>query len=175
MKSGAVFFGVAIVLLASIFYLAKPHATRWKTPNDLIGKPAPDFTLTDLNGNSVQLSSLRGKAVVVNFWASWCGPCKEETPWLVELQKQYGPAGLQIVGIALDDSGHGAVADFAQEMRINYPVMIGNDSVADSYGGVQSLPTTFYIGRNGQVANSVLGVIDKAHIEQNITRALQQP
>jgi len=133
---------------------------------------APNFALKDLNGNTIQLSDLRGKAVVLNFWATWCPPCKAEIPSFIELQKKYGPQGLQIVGISMDDGGKGVVVPFARDMGINYKVLLGNSEVGDMYGGIQALPTTFYIGRDGKVLEYVPGLISHYEVEQNIKAAL---
>lgn len=153
-------------------YLVKQ--TGVSAANNLKGQPAPDFELKDLNGKTMRLADLRGKAVLLNFWATWCGPCKVEIPWFIELQKQYGPQGLQIVGVSMDDLGHDTVAKFAQEMGINYPILLGNDQMADAYGGVQALPTTFYIGRDGKFVNRAYGLVSHGEVESNIRAALGQ-
>jgi thiol-disulfide isomerase/thioredoxin len=136
------------------------------------GTPAPDFTLETLDGKSVSLSSLRGKAVVVNFWATWCGPCKIETPWLVELQNQYGAQGLQIVGVAMDDSGKDEIARFAKDMGMNYPVLLGKEAVGDAYGGVPALPESFFIGRDGKIVDKIMGLEGRSEIEDAVKKAL---
>lgn len=141
--------------------------------NDAKGKQAPDFTLQDLDGRPVKLSDYRGKAVLLNFWATFCGPCKVEMPWLVELQKQYGPQGLQIVGVALDDSGKDTIQKYAKEMGVNYTILQGQDSVGDAYGAV-GLPATFYIDRNGKIVDSALGLVSRSEIEDNIKKALSE-
>jgi cytochrome c biogenesis protein CcmG/thiol:disulfide interchange protein DsbE len=136
------------------------------------GTPAPDFTLETLDGKSMSLSSLRGKAVLVNFWATWCGPCKIETPWLVELQKQYGEQGLQVVGVAMDDSGKDEISRFAQEMGMNYPVLMGKEAVGEAYGGVPALPESFFVGRDGKIVDKILGLRDRQDIEDAVKKAL---
>lgn len=141
--------------------------------NDAKGKVAPDFTLQDLDGRPVKLSDYRGKAVLLNFWATFCGPCKVEMPWLVELQKQYGPQGLQIVGVALDDSGKDTIEKYAKEMGVNYTILQGQDAVGDAYGAV-GLPATFYIDRNGRIVDSALGLVSRGEIEDNIKKALAE-
>jgi thiol-disulfide isomerase/thioredoxin len=120
----------------------------------------------------VTLSSLRGKAVVVNFWATWCGPCKIETPWLVELQNQYGAQGLQIVGVAMDDSGKDEIARFAKDMGMNYPVVLGKEAVGDAYGGVPALPESFFIGRDGTIVDKIMGLEGRSEIEDAVKKAL---
>src|SRR5215813_13193168 len=113
------------------------------------GSVAPDFTLPDLKGKIVQLSSFKGKAVVIDFWATWCEPCKIEMPWLVDLQTKYGPQGLQIIGVAMDDADDQTIQAFAQKMGVNYPVLKGTEAVADLYGGLDGLPATFFVDRSG--------------------------
>ncbi len=136
------------------------------------GHDAPDFALTDLQGKTVKLSDLRGKAVVLNFWATWCPPCKAEIPWFVELQKRYGAQGLQVVGVNMDDGDRKDVEKFVAENSINYPVLLGKEKVAEQYGGIDYLPTTFYIDRSGVVIDRVFGQPERAEIEQNIKRAI---
>jgi peroxiredoxin len=140
------------------------------------GQAAPEFKLTEIQtGKSVQLSDFRGKAVLLNFWATWCPPCKVEIPWFVDLQKQYGPRGLQVIGVAMDDEGsEKTIAQFSQEMGINYLVLRGTEKVADQYGGVESLPTTFYIGRDGKIAKRVFGLTSHGEIEDSVNRLLRQ-
>lgn len=113
---------------------------------------APDFTLQDANGKSVKLSDFRGKVVLLNFWATWCGPCALEIPWFVEFQQQLKSRGLEVVGISMDEEGWSAVKPFMAEHKMNYHVLLGNDSVSQLYGGVDSLPTTFIIDRDGRIA-----------------------
>src|SRR5437870_10757737 len=133
---------------------------------------APDFSLESLDGKSVRLSDLRGKAVLLNFWATSCGPCKIETPWLVELQKQYGSQGLQVIGVAMDDSSKDEIAKFAKDMGVNYPVLLGKEAVGDDYGGVPALPESFFIGRDGKIVDKIIGLKGRSEIEDSIKKAL---
>lgn len=172
---------VLIVVIAAMLvagkYLARRAAPGLSASSSVKGQPAPDFQLADLQGRQVKLSELRGKAVLLNFWATWCPPCKIEIPWFVDLQKQYGPQGLQIVGVAMDDDPEKnvvAISKFAKEMGINYTVLLGNDKVGDSYGGIQALPTTFYIGRDGKLVARVYGLVSHSEVESNIQSALKQ-
>jgi thiol-disulfide isomerase/thioredoxin len=150
----------------------------------LLHKPAPDFTLLDLSGKKVSLASYKGKAVLINFWATWCGPCKIETPWLVELNNQYAPQGLEIVGISTegDDLQKGdkegwandkaAIEKFVQQEKVPYTVLMDGDSISRPYGGVEELPTSFFVDRNGTVVATQLGLTSKEDIESNIKKAL---
>jgi peroxiredoxin len=136
------------------------------------GKPAPDFSLQTLDGQTLKLSDLRGKAVVLNFWATWCTPCKAEMPWFVDFQKQYGGQGLQMVGVAMDDSAKDDIDKFAKQMGVNYPVVLGKESLADQYGGVDFLPTTFYIDRSGNIQDRVFGIVDRQEAEASVKKVL---
>ncbi len=134
---------------------------------------APDFSLESLDGSTMRLSDLRGKAVLLNFWATWCGPCKIEMPWFVDFQNQYASQGLQIVGVAMDDASKEDISKFAKDMGVNYPILIGKDSVGDQYGGVPALPETFVITRDGKIMDKIIGLRGKAEIEDAIKKALE--
>jgi len=166
---------VVAVIVAGMLYIGF-HMARRPGPDApaILSKstPAPDFTLQSLDGKNMRLSDFRGKAVLLNFWATWCGPCKIEMPWFVDLQKEYGPQGLQIVGVAMDDSSKEDIAKFAQEMGVNYPVLIGKEAVGDEYGGVPALPESFFIGRDGKIIDKIIGLKGKGEIEDSIKKAL---
>jgi thiol-disulfide isomerase/thioredoxin len=162
-------FVVALMLYFGYHQARHPGAASARLTNFSI---APDFSLEVLDGSTMRLSDLRGKAVMLNFWATWCGPCKIEMPWFVDLQKQYGPQGLQIVGVAMDDASKEDIAKFAKDMGVNYPILIGKEAVGDQYGGVNALPETFLIGRDGKIVDRIIGLEGKAEIEESIKRAL---
>lgn len=138
------------------------------------GSLAPDFTLKDLKGKSVQLSSFKGKVVVVDFWATWCEPCKIEMPWLVDLQKKYGPQGVQVLGVAMDDADDRTIGEFARKMGVNYPVLRGTEALADLYGGLDGLPATFFVDRSGKISDEAMGLMSQSVIEDSIKHALGQ-
>jgi len=166
---------VVAVIAAAMLYFGFHMAQRSRADAPaILGKstPAPDFTLERLDGGSLKLSDLRGKAVLLNFWATWCGPCKIETPWLVELQNQYRSEGLQVLGVAMDDSGKDEITKFAKDMGVNYPVLLGKEAVGDEYGGVPALPETFFIGRDGKIVDRIIGLKGRAEIEDSIKKAL---
>jgi thiol-disulfide isomerase/thioredoxin len=166
---------VVAVVAAAMLYFGFPMARRsGSEPSAFMGKSAaaPDFTLESLDGKNMRLSDLRGKAVLLNFWATWCGPCKIETPWLVEMQKQYGSQGLQVIGVAMDDSGKDDIEKFAKDMGVNYPVLLGKEAVGEAYGGVPALPESFFIGRNGKIVDRIIGLKGRGEIEDAIKKAL---
>ena len=148
----------------------------------LMSHLAPDFTLEDLSGKKVSLASYRGKAVLINFWATWCGPCKIETPWLVELRNQYAAKGFEILGVSLDDldtddkkmlaEEKRDIAKFAAQEHMQYPVLIDGGSIDKPYGGLDALPTSYFVDRTGKIVAAQLGLTSKDDIEGNIQKAL---
>ena len=138
-------------------------------------KTAPDFALKDADGKLVHLSDYRGKVVILDFWATWCGPCKIEIPWFMEMQRKNRDKGFEVLGVAMDDEGWEAVKPFAQQMGINYRLVMGNDQTAQMYGGVDALPTTFLLDRAGKIAAVHVGLTGKKEIEDGIEALLQNP
>ncbi|MGA8620478.1 MAG: TlpA disulfide reductase family protein [Candidatus Sulfotelmatobacter sp.] len=163
-------FVVALMLYVGYHKARRPGADL--TSHLPKSSPAPDFSLESLDGKTTRLSDFRGKAVLLNFWATWCGPCKIEMPWFVDLQKQYGSQGLQIVGVAMDDASKEDIGKFAKDMGVNYPILIGKESVGDQYGGVPALPESFLIARDGKIVDKIIGLRGKAEIEDAIKKAL---
>ena len=141
-------------------------------PN-LRGKKAPAFVLKNTDGKRVSLADYKGKAVLINFWATWCPPCKIEMPWFIDLQKQYESQGFTILGISEDDvKDHTEVVKFKQKIGVNYPILLGDDPVAKAYGGLDFLPTSYYVGRDGKVVEETAGLASKDVIEAHIKKAL---
>jgi cytochrome c biogenesis protein CcmG/thiol:disulfide interchange protein DsbE len=160
--------------LALVWTLAVPlelNASPSMPPAKL-DKPAPDWTLPDVDGKPVKLSNFSGKVVILNFWATWCPPCTEEIPTLVEIQKEYGGKGVVVVGVSVDDGGVAIVRSFLNQNRLNYPVVLASRLVTDIYDSTGAIPTTYLIDRNGKVAHVQLGEIDKAHLEKQLKRLL---
>ena len=155
-------------------------APQYVTP--LKGKPAPAFVLEDLNGNKVSLASYKGKAVLINFWATWCAPCKIETPWIIELRNKYAAQGFEVLGVSADDLNRDdpkelakdkmEIVQSAQKLHINYPVLIDGGSLDKPYGGLDELPESFFVNRKGTVVAAQLGLTSKDDIEANIKKAL---
>ncbi len=158
---------------------AATPANAENQPQPLKGKPAPPFTLVDLQGKKVSLADYKGRPVLLNFWATWCGPCKLEIPWLVKLRDQYKAQGFEVLGIESDnydtdpkayDSYKKGVEKSATALGIDYPVLLGGDSISDPYGGLDGLPNSFYVNRNGVVAAQIVGLADRDEIEANIKK-----
>jgi peroxiredoxin len=135
-------------------------------------KPAPDFALKDVNGQTVHLSDYRGKVVLLDFWATWCGPCKIEIPWFQEFERQYKDKGFAVLGVAMDEEGWQVVKPFAQHVGINYRLVIGDDSIADLYS-IEAWPTTLLIDRDGNVAAVHVGLSGKNEFEDGIQELLK--
>jgi len=165
---------VALVIsIMLVFGIQKArHSSGPPGAGKLQGQPAPDFTLASLDGKTLKLSDYRGKAVLLNFWATWCEPCKIEMPWFADLQKKYEAQGLQVLGIAMDDATPKEIAEFAHKLGVNYPILLGKEEVGTKYGGVQYLPSTFYISRDGKIIDRVFGLVSRSEIESNIQKAL---
>jgi thiol-disulfide isomerase/thioredoxin len=130
--------------------------------------PAPDWQLNDLNGKTVKFSDFRGKVVILDFWATWCAPCRVEIPNFIELQTQYGDRGLRVVGVSLDEQGPDVVKKFAKRFGVTYPIVIGNQKVVEAYGGIDAIPTTFVIDRQGRIVSWHMGYDDKGAFEKEI-------
>ena len=128
---------------------------------------APDFTLSDMQGNEVSLSDFKGNVVIINFWATWCGPCRFEIPDLIDLQEKYN-GDLVVLGVSLDYDGPSVVPQFAEKLGISYPVLYGNGQVAHRYGGVTGIPTTFIIDRDMNVYSRYIGYRPQTVFEKDI-------
>ncbi len=136
-------------------------------------KPAPDFALKDADGKLVHLSDYKGKVVLLDFWATWCSPCKIEIPWFMDIQRKNKDKGFEVLGVAMDDEGWEVVKPFVAKMAVNYRMVIGNDMTAQAYGGVDALPTTFLIDRTGKIAAVHVGLASKKDFEDGIEQLLQ--
>ena len=136
------------------------------------GKPAPAFTLVDTDGKKVSLADYKGRAVIVNFWATWCAPCKLEMPWFEQFRAKYKDQGFEVLGIAEDDAPKDEIVKTAKHAGVSYPVLYTDNKVANLYGGIDSLPTTFYIDRNGTVVEETVGLAPKDEVEANIKKAI---
>ena len=158
----------------AIFLFAKPKAEDIKHAEFSDLQAAPDFVLKDVYGKDVKLSDFKGKIVVLNFWATWCGPCLREIPDFIELQKEFEKDGLQFIGIALDQEGANKVRPFVEKNKISYPILIGNNEIADKYGGMNAIPVTFLIDRKGMIRNHYIGMRQKDDLEDMASALLRE-
>jgi cytochrome c biogenesis protein CcmG/thiol:disulfide interchange protein DsbE len=134
---------------------------------------APDFQLSDAGGKEIRLSELKGKVVLVNFWATWCHGCQLEIPWYIEFQKTYKERGLVVVGISMDEDGWKSVNPWIKEKKVNYPIVIGNDALGKQFG-LDSMPLTVLVDRGGKIAETHSGVVDKEDTEKKIRMLLRE-
>jgi cytochrome c biogenesis protein CcmG, thiol:disulfide interchange protein DsbE len=162
----------AVLLAGAVVYVgSRPPKSAPTGSKGTVATTAPDFTLKSLDGRSVTLSSYRGKVVLLDFWATWCTPCRAEIPRFIEWQQKYGDKGLVVLGVSMDDSSKDA-ANYAREMKISYPVVMGTNEVADAYGGVLGLPVNLLIARDGHVVTKDVGATDLAALEKQIANQL---
>jgi cytochrome c biogenesis protein CcmG/thiol:disulfide interchange protein DsbE len=144
----------------------KPEANR---------KKAPNFTLKDANGAAVNLADYQGKVVLVNFWATWCGPCEVEIPWFVEFEQKYKARDFAVLGISMDDDGWKSVRPYIASHKINYRVVIGSEMVSQQFGDIDSLPTSFILDRQGRIAVNHVGLVDKRDYSNEIIKLMDDP
>jgi peroxiredoxin len=169
----------ATLLAVSLFWVCSSEPRSVKAVNpvkaDRDRKPAPEFALKDADGKTVHLADYKGKVVLLDFFATWCGPCKIEIPWFMEMERKNKDRGLAVLGVSMDDQGWEVVKPFLASLGVNYRVVIGNESTSQLYGGVHDLPTTFLIDRNGKIAAIHIGLASKKDFEDGIEQLLQAP
>ncbi len=144
-----------------------------QTTSNMIGKQAPDWTLNALDGKSVRFADFRGNVILIDLWATWCPPCRQEIPGFIALQKQYAASGLVVIGISLDESAT-PVKEFVKKNAMNYPVVMGNRTTANLYGDIRGIPTTFLVDRSGKIVNQYVGFHEKSVFETAIQPLLKE-
>jgi peroxiredoxin len=169
---------VAIVSVAAILGIvacSPARPTRPVVSDNSKRKHAPNFALKDANGKVVHLADYQGKVVLLDFWATWCGPCVIEIPWFQEFQRKYKDRGFEVLGVSMDDDGWKAITPFVAKRKINYRIVLGDDKTGDQYGGLEALPTTFVIDRSGRIASVHVGLASKKDFADAIEKLLEDP
>lgn len=142
-------------------------------PPALQHKPAPQFTLKEVDGKKVSLSDFKGKPLVVNFWATWCGPCKVEMPWFEEFRKKYAGDGFEVLGVADDsDAGKDVIAGAAKKLGVTYPILLADTTMEKAYGDPEVLPMSFYVDRKGTITEVTAGLGTKAEMEAKVKETI---
>ena len=160
-------------VLRALGTLSKRSSVVYVRPEDR--RMAPNFTLTDAKGAPVRLSDFRGRVVLLNFWATWCPPCRTEMPWFMEFQRSRGGRDFEVLGISFDEDGWKSVRPYLEKREVNYPVMLADDEVRSLYSGVSSLPTTMIIDKSGRIAATHVGLCSRGEYEGDIQTALNEP
>jgi peroxiredoxin len=143
---------------------------------DAVGQPMPRFSLKDANGQAVRPADYKGKVVLLDFWATWCGPCKIEIPWFMDFEREFKDRGFAVVGVSMDEDGWTVIKPYVQDMKMNYRILLGNDDVSTAYGGLDSLPTTLLIDRQGKIASVHVGItMGKEEFKNAIVQLLDAP
>lgn len=163
---------LVVALLASCSRTKTPQAN---VKDDAQRKTAPAFTLKNAQGQAVKLADYKGKVVLVNFWATWCGPCEAEIPWFIEFQQKYKDRDFAVLGISMDDDGWKSVTPYVESHKMNYQVLLGDQVVAQQYGDIDSLPTSFVLDRQGRIAATHIGLVDKRDYQDEILKLLDDP
>jgi len=163
-----------IIIILAVFtaFILFKWIDRIHRGPEVVYRPAPDFTLLDINGNDIKLSDFKGQVIILDFWATWCPPCKAEIPHFIELYDEYNSEGLEIIGVSLDWNAQRLLGPFVEENNINYRLLIGDEEVTNLYGGIMSIPTTFIIDRDGGIRNRYIGYRSKEVFEKDIKELL---
>ena len=152
---------------------AKPPEFNLK---EAVGQPTPEFSLKDANGQTVHIADYKGKVVLLDFWATWCGPCKVEIPWFIDFERQFKDQGFAVLGVSMDEDGWAVIKPYVKDRQMNYRILLGDDKVSASYGGLDALPTTLLISREGKIASVHEGVsMGKEEFKNAIAQLLEAP
>ena len=152
------------LLAVFLFAAASIHAQ--------VGEKAPAFSLSNAEGKTVSLADLKGKVIVLNFWATWCPPCRAEIPDFIKVYKQYRAKGVEIIGVSLDHKGWDVVRPFIKSNNINYPVLLGDQKIAQAYGNINSIPTTFIIDKSGKIVDQQVGAMSEKDLVSKFKKLL---
>jgi len=181
MKKAVMIGAGVLALLALMVWVDKKFPAAERPPHNVSnaggGESMPAISLKDLTDKEVALDQYQGQVVLVNFWATWCAPCRTEMPWMIEFQKKYSAQGFTILGVAMDDEGKSVVAPFIEKERfdvagaqepVNYPILLGNDDASSQFGGIIGLPTSMLYGRDGKKMRTIIGLVNHDEIAKAI-------
>jgi cytochrome c biogenesis protein CcmG/thiol:disulfide interchange protein DsbE len=165
----------SVAVALGVTACAPQASTKTAVKDEKERKQAPNFALKDAHGKTVKLSDFKGKVVLLDFWATWCGPCQIEIPWFEEFQRKYKDRGFEVVGVSMDDDGWKVITPFVQQKKINYRILLGDDATGSLYGGVDALPMTLVIDRDGRIASVHVGLASKGDFADVIEKLLEAP
>jgi peroxiredoxin len=149
-----------------------PYPPNYVPASQKVSAVAPDFALPTVEGKQLKLSDYKGKVVIIDFWATWCPPCRKGIPDLIDLKKRYGAKGFEVIGISLDTETKSQVPDFVKTNGMNYPVVYGNQNVTQLYGGIEAIPTTFVIDKQGKIVATYQGLVPAVTFENHLKKLL---
>jgi thiol-disulfide isomerase/thioredoxin len=183
MKKGIFIAAGVVALLAVMVWADHKFPAAGMSSTSAPAKPtdAPTVTLKDLSDKDVNLQQYKGQVVLVNFWATWCAPCKVEIPWMIEFQQKYSPSGFTILGVSMDEDGKKAIQPFLDKERfdvngqkeaMSYPILLGSDAIAEKFGGVLGLPTSMLFNRDGKKVKTIVGLVNHDDLSKAIESLL---
>ena len=166
------FLALAALLIINVSLFSAEHPGS--TPEGIqVGSKAPEFTLKSVNGNTIRLADYKNKIVILDFWATWCGPCRRGIPDLVSIQKEF-TKDVVVIGISVEQETKMEVPMFMQKQHINYPVVFATESVVNNYGGISGIPTSFIVDQNGNIADTHVGLVEKQVLVSKIKSLLKK-
>lgn len=165
---------VSIVVISTAMVISGQNQSNGSEPKPIEHMvSAPAWELQDLDGKTVKSSDFKGKVLILDFWATWCPPCRKEIPGFIDLQKKYQASGLTVVGVSVDHASPAAIKTFIEKAGINYPVLAADEKIVAAYGGIDGIPTTFIIDQAGHIVKQHVGFTDESEIEKEIKRLLK--
>lgn len=175
MRNKSLSIVLAVAAVAAVAFLANREEAAESDVAVNPPKPAPAWELKDLAGNTIRSADLKGKVVILDFWATWCPPCRAEIPGFIELQKEYQGKPVAIIGFSVDEGGADVVKSFGEKQGINYPIVLADEKTQKAFGDIEAIPTTFVIDTAGRIVNKHVGFTEKSEFEKEIQALLKSP